>query len=143
MRSLTIALALSALALVGCTSEAAERPAATEQDKVEAAWRADVEEVLGTDTFDFESIRRNAAADCQRTTPTEWKISLGLSGSTSTATITRIGLEHACSDVVPAFDEAVEAVESADSTAALVCSLPMDDVSLDDQAKLKLVCSQG
>lgn len=143
MRSLIIALALSAVALTGCTSDAAEAPKASAQDKAEAAWRADVEKALGTDTFDFEGIQHNAAADCQRTTPTEWTINLGLSGSTSTAKVTRIGLEHACSDVVPAFDEAVEAVDAADDTTALVCGLPMDEVTLDDRAKLRLVCSQG
>lgn len=143
MRTLIIALALSVVALTGCSSDAAEKPQANDQDKAETAWRADVEEALGTDTFDFEAIQQNAAADCQRTTTDGWTISLGLSGSTSTATVTRIGLEHACSEVLPVFDEAVAAVDAAEDTSALVCSLPTDGVSLDDQAKLELVCSQG
>jgi hypothetical protein len=105
-----------------------------------ADWRAALEEELGTDTFDFAALQQAAAADCTRTDAAAWTVELALSGDLSTSALTRVGLEHACADVVPAFDEAVAAVEQAADPLDLVCG---PDVELPAEAALTadLVCA--
>ena len=78
-----------------------------------ADWQSALEDELGTGTFDFAALRQAAAADCVRTDAGDWTVELALSGDLATSTLARIGLEHACADVVPAFDEAVATVEQA------------------------------
>lgn len=110
------------------------------EDAAVAEWRTAIEDELGSDTFDFAALQQTAAADCLRTTAGEWTVELALSGDLSTSDLTRVGLEHACADVVPAFDEAVATVESAADPLDLVCG---PGVELSDEAALgaELVCA--
>ena len=145
MRALVLALALLAPALVGCSGGEAATPAASgnvvEEDAAATAeWRADVEEHLGTDVFDFLALQQAAALDCQRTDASSWSVELALSGDVSTSALTRIGLEHACADVVEAFDAGLAAVERADDPLDLVCG-PDVRLSSEDALKADLVCA--
>jgi hypothetical protein len=110
------------------------------EDAALADWESALEDELGTGTFDFAALRQAAAADCVRTDAGDWTVELALSGDLATSALTRIGLEHACSDVVPAFDEAVATVEQAADPLDLVCS---PDVELSAEAALSadLVCA--
>ena len=145
MRALVLALALFVPALTGCSGGEAATPAASgnvvDEDAAETAqWRAAVEEHLGTDTFDFLALERAAALDCQRTDASAWSVELALSGDVSTSTLTRIGLEHACADVVEAFDAGLTAVERAEDPLDLVCG-PGVRLSSEDALKADLVCA--
>ena len=148
MRALVLLLALLVPALSACSGGAdaesgsggAARDVAQREDETTAAWRAAVEDELGADTFDFDAIRARAAVDCQRTDAAAWSVYLALSGDTATSTLTRIGLEHACADVVPAFDKGVATVEQAAEPLDLVCG-PGVDLSSEDALKADLVCA--
>jgi hypothetical protein len=105
-----------------------------------AEWRAALEEELGTDTFDFAALQQAAAVDCARTDAAAWTVELALSGDLSTSALTRVGLEHACADVVPAFDEAVAAVEQAADPLDLVCG-PGVELPAEAALTADLVCS--
>lgn len=105
-----------------------------------AAWRAALEEELGTDTFDFAALQQAAAADCARTDAAAWTVELALSGDLSTSDLTRVGLEHACADVVPAFDEAVATVEQAADPLDLVCG-PGVELPAEAALTADLVCA--
>lgn len=148
MRALVLALALLVPALSACSGGAdtesrsggAAENVAQQEDEATAAWRAAVEEELGADTFDFDAIRARAAVDCQRTDAAAWSVHLALSGDTATSTLTRIGLEHACADVVPAFDQGVATVEEAADPLDLVCG-PGADLTSEDALKADLVCA--
>lgn len=156
MRSLTslssssaarlIALALASVALTACSSADAEQGPAAEADKAgadaEAAWLADVEDALGAEATNVEALRQQAAAQCAVTATEDWTVELALSGATSTSDVTRVNLEHLCPEVLPAFDDARAAVDAADDTNALVCTLPADALSSDSRLKLKLVCAR-
>lgn len=123
------------------TSGAAENVVQRE-DAEAAEWRAAVAAELGTDTFDFLALQQAAAVDCQRGADTSaWTVELALSGDVATSSLTRIGLEHACGDVVAAFDEAVTAVERADDPLDLVCG-PGVQLSSQDRLRADLVCAQ-
>lgn len=133
--------------LTGCSdgAGAADAPggasaAEKEEERQLAAWEADVAAELGADTFDFDALRQAAATDCLRTDPSTWTVGLALSGDVSTSALTRIGLEHACPDVVPAFDEGVVAVEGASDPLDLVCG---PEVELDpvDALAADLACA--
>ena len=143
LTSVLAALLVPSLAACGGEADASGTTARTEADAAEAEaladWRTAVEDELGTDTFDFAAVQQTAAADCVRTDAGDWTIELALSGDLSTSSLTRIGLEHACADVVPAFDEAVAAVEQAADPLDLVCG---PDVELSAEAALSadLVC---
>ena len=131
--------------LAACGEEAdATRTAAAEStpddDEGLADWRAAVEDELGTDTFDFAALQQSAAADCVRTDAADWTVELALSGDLSTSGLTRIGLEHACSDVVAAFDEAVATVEQATDPLDLVCG-PGVELSAEAALSADLVCA--
>ena len=144
MRALALALALLVPALAGCSGGEAATPAASgnvvEEDAAATAeWRADVEEHLGTDVFDFLALEQAAALDCQRTDASSWSVELALSGDVSTSALTRIGLEHACADVVEAFDAGLAAVERAEDPLDLVCG-PDVRLSSEDALKADLVC---
>jgi hypothetical protein len=123
----------------GATTEASG-PASRAEDAALADWEAALADELGTGTFDFAALRQTAAADCVRTDAGDWTVELALSGDLSTSSLTRIGLEHACADVVPAFDEAVATVEQAADPLDLVCG---PDVELSAEAALSadLVCA--
>ena len=148
MRALALLLVLLVPALSACSggadaesgSSGAAENVAQQEDEATAAWRAAVEEELGADTFDFDAIRARAAVDCQRTEASAWSVHLALSGDTATSTLTRIGLEHACADVVPAFDQGVAAVEEAADPLDLVCG-PGVDLTSEDALKADLVCA--
>ncbi|WP_374454534.1 hypothetical protein [Nocardioides sp.] len=147
MRALVLALALLVPALSACSGGSDGEPAggsaenvAQQEDEATAAWRAAVEDELGADTFDFAAIQANAAVDCQRTDAGAWSVHLALSGDTATSALTRIGLEHACSEVVPAFDKGVATVEQAADPLDLVCG-PGVDLSSEDALKADLVCA--
>lgn len=145
MRALVLALALLVPALAGCSGGEAATPSASsnvvEEDAAETAeWRAAVEEHLGTDVFDFLALQQAAALDCQRTDASSWSVELALSGDVSTSALTRIGLEHACGDVVEAFDAGLAAVEQADDPLGLVCG-PDVRLSSEDALKADLVCA--
>lgn len=114
---------------------------ASQTESREAAeWRAALEEELGTDTFDFAALQQAAAADCVRTDAAAWTVELALSGDLSTSDLTRVGLEHACSDVVPAFDEAVAAVEQTADPLDLVCG-PGVELPAEAALTADLVCA--
>lgn len=147
MRAFVLRLVLLVLlpALVACSGgddtpgTSAEQVAATE-DAASADWRDAVEAELGTTTFDFATLQQQAAVDCMRTSAADWTVELALSGDTSTSGLTRVGLEHACADVVPAFDRAVATVEQAADPLDLVCG---PGVELSDEAapSAELVCA--
>lgn len=144
MRALVLALALLVPALAGCAGGEAATPVISgnvvEEDAAATAeWRADVEGHLGTDVFDFLALQQAAALDCQRTDASSWSVELALSGNVSTSALTRIGLEHACADVVEAFDAGLAAVEQADDPLDLVCG-PDVRLSSQDALKADLVC---
>lgn len=144
MRALVLALALLVPALAGCAGGEAATPVISgnvvEEDAAATAeWRADVEGHLGTDVFDFLALQQAAALDCQRTDASSWSVELALSGNVSTSALTRIGLEHACADVVEAFDAGLAAVERADDPLDLVCG-PDVRLSSQDALKADLVC---
>jgi hypothetical protein len=140
--ALLAVLLVPALAACGggadATTEASET-ASRAEDEALADWQSALEDELGTGTFDFATLRQTATADCVRTDVRDWTVELALSGDLSTSSLTRIGLEHACADVVPAFDEAVAAVEQAADPLDLVCG---PDIELSAEAALSadLVC---
>jgi len=141
--ALLAVLLLPALAACGSGADAtaeASGTASRAEDAALADWESALEDELGTGTFDFAALRQTAAADCVRTDAGDWTVELALSGDLSTSSLTRIGLEHACADVVPAFDEAVAAVEQAADPLDLVCG---PDVELSAEAALSadLVCA--
>ena len=145
MRALALLLVLLAPALAACSGGGEATPAkaeaaAHEEDQAVADWRAAVEDELGTDTFDFEALRQGAAVDCLRTDVRSWTVELALSGDVATSGLARIGLEHACADVVPAFDEAVTTVEEAADPLDLVCG-PGVELSSEDALRADLVCA--
>ena len=105
------------------------------------AWRAAVADELGTDTFDLAALQAAAGVDCQRTDAGAWTVQLALSGDTATSAVTRIGLEHACPDVVPAFEAGVAAVEAAADPLDLVCG-PGVDLPAEAEMQADLVCAQ-
>ena len=114
---------------------------ASQTESREAAeWRAALEEELGTDTFDFAALQQAAAADCVRTDAAAWTVELALSGDLSTSDLTRVGLEHACSEVGPAFDAAVAAVEQAADPLDLVCG-PGVELPAEAALTADLVCA--
>lgn len=137
-----LALLVPLAGLTACSggdATAAEQVAQTESEDT-AEWRAAVEAELGTATYDFAALQKDAAVDCLRTSARDWTVELALSGDTSTSGLTRIGLEHGCADVVAAFDEAVTAVEEAADPLDLVCGR---GVELSDEAAMRaeLVCA--
>jgi hypothetical protein len=137
-------LLVPSLAACGGGADATTETSATAsgaEHEALADWESALEEELGTGTFDFGALRQAAAADCVRTDAGDWTVELALSGDLSTSTLTRIGLEHACPDVVPAFDEAVATVEQAADPLDLVCG---PDVELSAEAALSadLVCAR-
>ena len=144
LRPLVLAVLLvPALAACGGGADATTETSETASgvaDEALADWESALEDELGTGTFDFAALRQAAAADCVRTDARDWTVQLALSGDLSTSALTRIGLEHACADVVPAFDEAVATVEQAADPLDLVCG---PDVELSAEAALSadLVCA--
>jgi hypothetical protein len=145
LRTLVLAVLLVP-ALVACSgddgaaADGSGTAAKASQSEGQEVWRAALEDELGTDTFDFAALQQAAAADCTRTDAAAWTVELALSGDLSTSALTRVGLEHACADVVRAFDEAVAAVEQAADPLDLVCG---PDVALPAEAALTadLVCA--
>lgn len=144
MRSLIPALALSVLALSACggSSEETGDAAADKQGKAEQAWLADVEKAMGAEVLDVDAALRQAVQDCGRTTPEAWTAVLALSGTSSATDVTRVNLDHHCSDVVAGFDEARAAVEKADDRNVLLCSLPAADVPADLGPQVAMVCGR-
>jgi len=141
--ALLVVLLVPALTACGggadATTEASETASRAEGEAL-ADWQSALEDEVGTGTFDFAALRQTATADCVRTDAGDWTVELALSGDLSTSSLTRIGLEHACADVVPAFDEAVATVEQAADPLDLVCG---PDVELSAEAALSadLVCA--
>ena len=134
MRRATVALALLLPALAACSSSNAEE--AAEQSLAEqaaTAWESDVEEALGSETVDMPALQQQAAADCERTSAELWTVSLALSGARSATDLTRIGLTHACPDVVAAYDEAVETVDAAADPLTLACKPGVEMTAADAQ----------
>jgi hypothetical protein len=141
----TLLLILLAPALAACSASDDVAPTAAhrvsqEEDEAVVAWRKAVAAELGTDTFDFAAIQQSAAVDCLRTDATSWTVELALSGDVATSGLTRVGLEHACADVVPAFDEAVASVERAADPLDLVCG-PDVELTSEDSLRAELVCA--
>jgi hypothetical protein len=137
------ALLVPSLAACGggadATTEASSTASGAEQEAL-ADWESALEGELGTGTFDFAALRQAAAADCVRTDAGDWTVELALSGDLSTSTLTRIGLQHACAEVVPAFDEAVDTVEQAADPLDLVCG-PEVELSAEAALSADLVCA--
>ena len=142
MRSHLIAVLLCLPALGACTGASADEESATPTEHVDAAWQADVEEALGSDAFDLGALQGQAAADCQRVSAAAWVPTLVMSGelTSSTTELTRIGLEHACPDVLEAFDSALRTVDSAADPLELVCG-PDAALEGEDAAKAEMVCA--
>jgi hypothetical protein len=146
MRALALSVVLLAPALAACSgsdagADAKAETVARQEDERVAAWRTAVEDELGSDGFDLATLQQDAARDCLRTDVSAWTVELALSGDVSTSTLTRIGLEHACPDVVPAFDEAVAAVAGAADPLDLVCG-PGVELGSEDALKADLVCTR-
>ncbi len=145
MRAFALLLVLLAPALTACSGndDAASSTAqhvSQHEDEAVAEWRKAVEKELGTDTFDFATIQQSAAVDCMRTDAAAWAVELALSGDVATSGLTRVGLQHACPDVVPAFDEAVDTVELAADPLDLVCG-PGVELTSEDSLRAELVCA--
>jgi hypothetical protein len=142
MRLRILAALLLLPALAGCSDASAEADGRSAEERAEAAWRADVEEALGTDVVDLDAIARQAAIDCQRTETSAWLPTLALSGdlATSATEVTRLGLEHACPSVADAYEAALAAVEAADDPLDLVCG-PDAELDGEDALKAELVCA--
>lgn len=148
LASVLAALLVPSLAACGGEADASGTTARSQTDAAEDAaaedaladWRAALEDELGTDAFDFAALQQTAAADCVRTDAGDWTVELALSGDLSTSALTRIGLEHACSDVVAAFDEAVAAVDRAADPLELVCG-PHVELSAEAALSADLVCA--
>jgi len=141
MRAVTVALALLLPALAACSSaDAKESPAPTDQEQAIAAWEADVAETLGSDAFDFAALQQQAAVDCARTDVTQWTVTLALSGARSSTDLTRVGLTHACPDVVTSYDAALKAVDSAADPMTLVCA-PGVELDPADAALAEMACA--
>ena len=144
MRAFALLLVLLLTALTACSGEDDAAPAAQnvsqEEDEAVAEWRRAVAAELGTDTFDFASIQQSAAVDCLRTDATAWTVELALSGDVATSGLTRVGLQHACADVVPAFEEAVASVERAADPLDLVCG-PGVELTSEDALRAELACA--
>jgi hypothetical protein len=137
-------LLVPSLAACGGEADASGTTAASEakaaEDEALADWRTAVEDELGTDTFDFAALRQAAAADCVRADAADWTVELALSGDLSTSALTRIGLEHSCSNVVASFDAAVKAVEESADPLDLVCG-PGVELSAEAALSAELVCA--
>lgn len=144
MRAFALLLVLLLTALTACSGEDDAAPAAQnvsqEEDEAVAEWRRAVAAELGTDTFDFASIQQSAAVDCLRTDAPAWTVELALSGDVATSGLTRVGLQHACADVVPAFEEAVDSVERAADPLDLVCG-PGVELTSEDALRAELACA--
>lgn len=140
-------LVLLAPALAACSDGDADAAApdaaaaaAEQEERALAQWQADVEAELGADTFDLASLQQAAAVDCMRGDAQSWTVGLALSGDVSTSALTRIGLEHACPEALPAFDEAVRAVQDAVDPLDLVCG-PDVELGSEDALAADLVCA--
>ena len=145
MRALALLLVLLAPAFAACSggddaSPSAAQSVPQQEDEALGEWRKAVEDELGTDTFDFATLQQSAAVDCMRTDAAAWAVELALSGDVATAGLTRIGLQHGCPDVVPAFDGAVDAVEQAADPLDLVCGPGVEHTS-EDALRAELVCA--
>lgn len=145
MRAFALLVVLLASALTACSGKDDPAPGAVrnvsqEEDEAVAEWRRAVEAELGTDTFDFASIQQSAAVDCLRTDATAWTVELALSGDVATSGLTRVGLQHACADVLPAFEEAVDSVERAADPLDLVCG-PGVELTSEDALRAELACA--
>lgn len=142
MRLRILAVLLLLPTLAACSDASAEADATSAEEKAQTAWRAEVQEALGTEVVDLDAIAQQAALDCQRTDTAAWIPTLALSGDleTSATDVTRIGLEHACPSVADAFEAALAAVEAADDPLDLVCG-PDAELSGEDALKADLVCA--
>ena len=116
------------------------RPSRRRRSRHSSSGARRVEDEIGPATFDFTTIQQDAAVDCLRTDAEAWAVELALSGDVSTSGLTRIGLEHACADVVPAFDEAVATVEGAADPLDLVCG-PGVELAAEHELQADLVCA--
>ncbi|MGN0064258.1 MAG: hypothetical protein ACI379_08440 [Nocardioides sp.] len=139
-------LAALVLVLTGCSGgdDGGDAEATTTQapamSQTEKEWRADLEQELGRDDFDFDAAVGRATEDCQRTEGDAWRAHLALSGSLDSVPTTRIGLEHACPEVVKTFDGAVDELEGVDDFSTYVCTLPTDGLAMEQLATLQMVC---
>lgn len=145
MRALALLLVLLAPSLAACSGADDAAPSTAQkmsqqEDEALAEWRKAVEDELGTDAFDFATLQQSAAVDCMRTDGAAWAVELALSGDVATSGLTRIGLHHGCPDVVPAFDEAVEAVARAADPLDLVCG-PGVELASEDSLRAELACA--
>lgn len=140
------ALVLSLAALTACgggdDSGAGKAAGLDKPNAAEAAWIADVEKAMGAELADVEVARQQALQDCTRTTSQEWTVELALSGVSSATDVTRVNLDHLCSEVVPAFDEARASVEGADSVNALLCGMPAAEVPAAAAQQVAMVCGR-
>lgn len=147
MRLLGPLVTVSAVVLLaGCTggdepSEGEGAGQEPEMSQVEKDWRADLEEELGFDGFDFNAAVGQATADCRRKGVDAWKGGIALTGSLDAVGTTRIGLEHTCPKSLKAFDAAVKELKSVDDLATYVCTLPADALTPDEQLKMQMLCA--
>ena len=147
MRALALLVLLLLPSVSACSdpgeasSPSRAESAAHQEDEASAEWRAAVADELGSDTFDITALQAAAAVDCQRADVGAWTVQLALSGDTATSAVTRIGLEHACPDVVGALDRAVAAVRSAPDPLELVCG-PGVELPAEARMQAELVCAQ-
>ena len=141
MRSYALALVFALPVLAACSGgeDAAEGAALSAQD-VDKKWQADAEEALGAEV-DLETLKRQAAVDCQRTDVANWVVTLGTSGDTTTSDVTRVGLQHLCPPVEDVFAQALQEIEDAPDVNALVCCPARRQARLRgaDEARLHLL----
>lgn len=141
MRAYVLALVLALPALAACSGgedTSAESAKLSTQD-VDTKWQADAEEALGAEV-DLETLKRQAAVDCQRTDVANWVVTLGTSGDTATSDVTRVGLQQLCPQVEDVFAEALAEIEGATDVNALVCSQPVAKLDSEERMKLDFIC---
>ena len=106
---------------------------------MDTKWQADAEEALGAEVG-LETLKRQAAVDCQRTDVANWVVTLGTAGDTATSDVTRVGLQQLCPQVEDVFAEALAEIEGAVDVNALVCSQPVAKLDSEERMKHDFIC---
>ena len=141
MRTLLTTIALSALALTGCSSADAEpeKDSSAKVDEATAQWQDALDEAT-RGTIDFATHRHETAASCQRTERNDWIVDFALGGlPTAGADVTLLGLEHACPEVAGVYTATIDEVKSAADPKSLVCKDP-SAFDTEEQLKLEIAC---
>lgn len=130
---------LVAMALAACSGE----------HKIdETAWEADVTEALGHAPSDFQTLRDQVLTDCEeRATADSWEmyVAVAMDGSAGTQDferqmeVVRIGLRHACPDILAEFEQAIDNVRDLSADYDRICALPPAARTEEEQMKVEAV----